>query len=548
VRFLPPVVVSCLLACCLALAAGVPVAGAAPKPITGKLSQPGYTVIALAANGAAKSVRARGRFSLRPPSNTVTLQLRDADGIYAGPVVVGRKGKRAIVGVRAGARLGRVEVRDGHAQTSKSLRGKQVDSRLTARARRGVPIGAGVFGRVRTTPKRGAVPGDLDIDGVPDRLDIDDDGDRVLDKFDRTPRARKAQSPGHQDPFDLQSSLGGVPLHRTANVNAGSSDSEIAAVLPDFGFVSLSAPEGYSAELDCGGSPNPSPPPPLVGGLTYCSYGGTGRVELPPPRDVFPECCDADGDGHGTLEPIHRGPDFTIFHLDHHANASQIGTGDTYILRLTRNGQETQLTDTQQFIFATTPALASYVDEAGNRTVVPYPVQFGDPGSTQENGFPVADGPDGDSDVEVTVSIWRPQRRPTSQQECATPGPDCTQREWIDAGGLDHTASTVEGQRKTSDAGWCTQGDFTSSDSQLSAGFPDSQGGGFRDLAPDRRPSAANTMTYRLNLSRCLRAFGIGFAAGDTQGFTFQAFTPIQGGGSAGVDNASALVFFTRSS
>jgi hypothetical protein len=545
VRSLTAVVPSCLLACCGALAAGAPAHAAAPKPITGTLSQPGYTVVALSTNGRAKSVRARGRFALRPPANTVTLQLRAADGVYAGPIVVGRKGKRAIVGVRAGAKLGAVEVLEGYAKTSKSLPSRRVDSALTARASKGVPIGAGVFGLVRATPKRGSVPGDLDIDGIPDRLDIDDDGDKVLDKVDRSTRTRAAQSPGHQDPFDLASALGAVPLEFTANVNAGSTDEQIAAVLPRFGFISMSAPEGYAAELDCGGSPNPSPPPPLVGGLSYCSYGGTGHVDLPAPGNVFPECCDRDRDGYGTLEPIVRGPDFTSWGLDHGANASQIGTGDQYILRLTRNGQETQLTDTQQFIFATTPALAAYVDEAGKRTVIPYPVQEGGPG-TDGNGLPVSDGPDADSDVEITASFWRPQRRPTSEQECAQPGPGCTEREWIDVGGLDHTAASREGQVKTNDAGWCTQGAFSSSDPSLAAGFGDPQGGGFRDLAPSRPADVANTFTYTLNLTRCLRAFDLGFPAGRTHGFHFEAFTPIQGGGSAGVDNTMALVFFTR--
>ncbi len=92
-----------------------PVSSAAKlSPISGTVSKPGYTVLALAANGKATYVRARhGHFRLRPPANRVTLQLRAPSGIYAGPVVIGseRNGRRAIVGVRAGARLGKIAVK-----------------------------------------------------------------------------------------------------------------------------------------------------------------------------------------------------------------------------------------------------------------------------------------------------------------------------------------------------------------------------------------------------------------------------------------------------
>jgi hypothetical protein len=43
------------------------------RPIIGKLSEPGHTVIALAATGKAKSVRAaRGSFRIVPPAKRVT--------------------------------------------------------------------------------------------------------------------------------------------------------------------------------------------------------------------------------------------------------------------------------------------------------------------------------------------------------------------------------------------------------------------------------------------------------------------------------------------
>lgn len=137
---------------------------AAAHRIRGALDKPGHTVIALAANGKAKAVLAkRGQFRLRTPAKRVTLHLRAPDGTYGGPVVVRRKGRRAIVGVRAGARLGRIDVRRGYARPVRRLPGRWVDPTQTVRARHGVPIGARVFGRVRSKP------GDTEIPGDPDR-------------------------------------------------------------------------------------------------------------------------------------------------------------------------------------------------------------------------------------------------------------------------------------------------------------------------------------------------------------------------------------------
>jgi hypothetical protein len=404
---------------------------------------------------------------------------------------------------------------------------------------------------VRSRPPRRAAPGDRDLDGIPDQLDIDDDGDLVLDKLDRT-RARRALASASRDPFDLASALA-PPLERTANVNAGSSDAEIDAALPEFGFIgmgfpSLGVPQADLIELDCGGD-RQIPPRPI--GLRYCSAGGTGQVFTPPgSRSLVPfpgspgGPFDRDADGYGTVI-TQSGPDFQIFHIQHGATSAEIGTGDVLVLRLTDDGQETQLTDMQQFIFATVPALASYVDETGKETKVSYPVAPGGPG-TAGNGFPVVDGPDTGSDIEVAVTLWRPQRRPTSEAECVQPPRAmCTQTEWIDVGGLDYTASSRDGQRSTNDSGWCAPNHFDENDPKLIPGFPDTQGGGFRDRAADQPANPANTYTYTLNLTRCLSRYGFSFDSGQSRQFGFEAFTPITGEGSAGTDNATTFAYFT---
>jgi hypothetical protein len=141
-------------------------------PIRGKLSKRGYTVIALADNGVAKAVLLRRRsFRLRPPAKRVTLQLRAPDGTYAGPVILDseKHGKRAIVGVRAGAKLGQIKVkgRKGYAKLAHKSAKRWIKAKRWARARHGVPIGNGRnVGLVRSGRAHGRAA-DPDRDGVP---------------------------------------------------------------------------------------------------------------------------------------------------------------------------------------------------------------------------------------------------------------------------------------------------------------------------------------------------------------------------------------------
>ncbi len=506
------------------------------KKISGKLSKPGYTVIALAKDGEAKTKRAsKGKFELKPPAKKVTLHLRAPDGTYAGPIVVGTRkhGKRAIEGVYAGAKLGNVTVKSSKGFAKVKLRKKWVEKKREALAKNGVPIGVGNFGRVRVKnvrDHRDQVPGDLDRDGVADPLDIDDDGDEVLDNLDRKPRnggqarvSARASDGGAGD-FHIRSTLGeGGSLEGTANVNAGMSNEQIETNLVDnlvleIEILPAAGDRFDSSELDCG-QPQDNTDPAL-GGLAYCTLGGTG--ERSPDEDTpagipFPECCDSDGDGFGKL--IEDQPGQGGAGINPKATSGQIGSGDVLIQRVSTGGGEQQFTAALQYVFVTTPALVSYDDGQGNSASVgagiDYPVEGGEPG-TDQNPFPVKAGPDGD--VEVTLTFWRPQRAPISPEP---------QDKWIDMGGLDLGALIG------TTGGFCGPGSYSSEDPNLKLvdggfrGDGDWPYAGFRDLAGDQPASADNTFTYRLNLTRCLEeSVGRSFNVGETRDFGFKAVTP----------------------
>ena len=491
-------------------------ATAARRPITGTLSQPGYTVIALADSGKARSVRASTRpFRLVPPADRVTLHLRASSGKYAGPIVVGARRGGAVVGVRAGARLGRIAVLADH---GRARAGRfAVGSRL-ARARRGVPIGAGVFGRVRSRPPRGAPRTDRDLDGVPNPLDVDDDGDLVLDSLDRSTRARTAQAPAQT--FDFEHNLA-ADLHETVNANAaGLTAAQMDAFLAARGTLLFGPPPGDSVELDCGVAQSRTNP--LLGGLSYCSRGGTGRRFRPSTQTdagAFPECCDPDGDGLGSLTEG--------LIIRHGATTAQIGTGDVMIERVTTNGVETQFAAVLQYVPATVPALVSYSDGRGNSATLSYPVA-GPPGphcapacppqgpGTRENPFPVRSGAGGD--VVLTLTFWRPQRRPIPPEAS----------EWVDIGRLVYEAEGPGGD--------CPQSTFSTADPNLSPAPFNSETGGLADSAPDRPASPANTLTYRLDTSKCLGSEA--WSPGQTKQFNLR--------GTDRTGYAAQSVFFKR--
>ena len=539
---------ACFVAALVALLAASVPAGAAPERISGTLSKRGYTVMALAFSGKASSVRVKRRsFRLRPPAKRVTLHLRTSTGRYGGPVVIGRegKGKRAIVGVRAGARLGSIKVGRGYAKVARWRPRGWIDGERFARAKKGVPIGARRFGRVRSKPPRKRLRGDLDLDGIPDPLDIDDDGDLILDNLDSS-----APGSGRTSRVSANPSVGGISsltleLFQAVNANAaGLNDEQIDTALAgfgslDLGSVGIPADAGTAVELDCGDPDT---------GLAYCRQNtssgrtipllGTSLSVVP-----FPSCCDLDGDGFGSLElatvPGAAAPGGSRYNvrLLHGVGSTRVGTGDLLIARATVGGTKTAFPGILQYVYDTVPALFSYSDGAGNSATPSYPAAQRAAGN-RLNGFPVADGPDPDSDIEVTLTFWRPQRKPI---------PGETGR-WTDIGHQLYAANILalglDGRPKTGPA--CPEGAYSERDPNLTASRTRALGFGpfgLKDSASDR-PADGSTLSFTLNLSRCLASIGASLSPATPEwGFSLNAI-PANTGQGAG--SAGTIIYFRR--
>lgn len=510
---------------------GAMVAGGRPhNRITGRLNKSGYTVIALAANGRARVVPApTGVFRIVAPAPRVSLQLRDPDGKYAGPVVVGRKGAHALTGLRAGTHLGKVVIHPTYGQVAHRPPRDSVDMSRWARARHGVPIGAGHYGRVRSKLPSRPPAGDRDADGVPDVIDIDDDGDLVIDNVDRSKASPQSLAPGEDNPPEWVKAFLGSGVVFAANANAPTLVDGIGRLLPESGILMISTWPGDSVELDCGGANQSTP---RTEGLVYCSTGGTGRVQTADGSNpAFPGDFDPDGNGMGNLTPWPTG-DNTLMLL-HGATAAQIGTGDVLVQRI-NNGAQTQSTATVQYVFATVPTLTSYDDGHGGIVTVPYPVLPGGAGDTEENGFPVTAGPNGH--VVVRLTFWRPQRTPIPPETAS----------WIDIGHLSYGISVGY----TGD--YCPISSLSNPSSTLTQ-TPEftKEGGILTDQADDQPADPANTLSVTVDLTGCLDAQGVSFGQHSTHNIGISALTCgarrcSANGTSTGPDEANQNFFFTR--
>jgi hypothetical protein len=439
-------------------------ASAKSAPITGTLSKPGYTVVALGYDGTAVSSHARS-FKIVPRTAKVTLQLRDSRGKYAGPVIVATRGKKAVLGIKAGAKLGTIKVLNGYAKTAKPLNARFADATRTTTK---VPAGNGRnFGLVKATGHGpGGRGGDTDGDGVPNAFDIDVDGDKVLNPLERGGAKIAQAKPQAPAGFNNFSQLF-LELDHTVNADAGQTDID-TAVADNLELVLLQVPAGTT--LDCGG-------------LSWCSAGGTGMAQGDPRINI------PGTPYQGGAMPLN---DRGEFRLLPHATTAKIGSGDTMIER-TPDGRE--LPGSLAFVFNTVPAIQHWTDGAGNTLNFSYPAPLGTPG-TRTSPAEIAAGANGD--YTLTLTFWRPQRRAIAS---AGEGDG-----FIDIGGLGYqvnVASFVQG---------------------APGGMSPQCGEKFSDTAPDRAADPANLLTMTVNLSACARSRGQSLGAGQNVIMDLAAF------------------------
>ena len=568
-RFMTAALATALVSALVLLAGPTAVsAHGATRTITGTLSKRGYTVIALGYNGKAV-ISASRRFRIKAPDSRVTLQLRDAHGKYAGPVIVAGGGPKVIEGVRAGAALGMIEVLSGYAKTVRALGARWLDRGRWAQAHRGLPLGNGRnFGLARSTIHNGpsGPGGDTSRTGVPNALSIDPAGDGVIaalrpsrglaaDLAAAAPTGPSAPTgptgpTGPSGPTGPPTGPTGPPsgpmpppsgsgsgpsgfsffsqifldLGQTLNADAaGVTTADIDAMLPQFlNIVGTNVPQGDSVALDCGG-------------LTYCSAGGTGQLTAsnsPNPTFVpFPSCCDPSGDGFGNL----RGPDAVGLGRDNHQNnwaflypratSSQIGSGDAFVLRVTSGGALTESPVSLGFVFNTVPALESYNDLVGDSGTISYPAAAGSPG-TQNNPIPVTANSSGD--VVLVMRLWRPQRKGI---------PGAGEPTFMDIGHLLYTIDATNlaqnvaaGASSLGTSSVCSAESLGTRDPALSVSGSGTGLGYVVDRTADQPANPANLIGFGVNLTRCLTDAGApGFPVGAQGAIGLKAQAPNSG-------------------
>lgn len=486
----------------------------------------GYEVVLVTRTGAGKSsgiLQQRGTFRIsgvrKADLQGASLHLIGDDGRYFGPLVLERRSASRvatsfatrITGTRGVIALGRLTLNDdGYASLTAKARGKiaSVVGKPNVFAVAGKPIGAGELG-IAESPAAGSIRvradaatggRDSDRDGIPNALDLDDDGDLNLDASD-------SDSEGGDVPY---SSLVG-DFRKTINqhVRDGLNDSVIDATIGGENvfavttFVSL--PQDQQAEVTDGYVV-------CNDNLFYCRrnnptafFGGVSESSPDFKFKFWSELLNADG--YPRLEPISlTGGNVMVASIQPRVGRDQIRAGDVIRTVLTNSdGEEVgSRTFTLAPYFVSVPAIRNYDAGFGSVTVdysAVSPTTGTIPGVSPSN--PIVLSPDG----LLTVTFWRPQRQALRSDESG----------YLDWGNLKY-GILIDNLQAT--CGGLYSG--LSSELEEVPGFLGQGGSVFlnqgangeplRDTAGDRPALNTNTLSFTVDMSECV------LRAGDSPG------------------------------
>lgn len=492
----------------------ISLAAASKYTLSGKVSgATGYRILLVQKNGTTKetTLTRSGAFSFKKLTSGqlkgATLQLVDADGRYAGPVVLGRKGSKVSITFSGKAdsttdySLGQLVLKSGYATLKKAPIAK-IYEKAKVFAVGGKPVGAGEMGlaetittsalRIRAGEQNAG--GDSDLDGIPNSFDADDDGDLILDASD--PDSEGLDVPYTALFFDFRRTL-------NSHVRDGLTEERVNGVVGGENTFSLTF--FFSLPSDS----------PIDGGyvvcddaLSYCRkdtplafYGGVTESTSEFRNHPWSELLTSAGYPRMERISLSGGSNAIVASIQPRVDASAFRAGDVYRVALTQGSTEVSsksLALTPYFV--SVPALKEY--NAGNGTVsVDYSSVTPESGSIPgvSPGSPIVLSSEGN----LTFTFWRPQRAAIRSDESG----------YYDWGNLHY--GVIAGDIQATCAGFYTgvSSDLTVDSTPLGNGDSPlaNQGANlapYTDTVGDRAASSENTLTFTVNLKDCLARAG----------------------------------------
>ena len=456
------------------------------KAITAKVPA-GYRLVAMSRTGVLTAGTVKGSTTTIVPTASVsTLHLVSSTGSYAGPVVVGTRkvGRtvRAILGVKPGASLGRISYKSaGYGKAS--VKSSSVSSSTYANASKsGVPYGAGTLGfvsgaskasvmaaSVRAAADETEVGGDPDKDGIPNAIDVDDNGDGSLDVVDEKTQSAGAGKTGPR-PYIFSDFF--VDLVDIIRVNdAASAEATKAIVKKKLKFVFGSSTENGAVQnvrIDCAA-------------IAWCA---TATVfAAPGAATVAWSTVDKDGDGRFfDLDSRMVGSNMNFdSSINPNVFPAEVQPGQMFNFELRyRTGKTIVIPSALTSFFVTAPAPSLI-----GGTAITYPVAANT--GTFNNPIPTANG------TTLRIETARPMR-PLMPKESATGGmKEMGQlKYWI-------TLSRAGDGKPPST---CNSDAYSSPTSNLTPIVNGPQPM-LKDGSPDSSPGQPVTVGFNVDLSRC---------------------------------------------